>query len=693
MSLNKTALLPFILPLSALVVISISGCGGKSEEESRFPPADITEEVEQYYREKVSLPPDVVEGLERGTLSREEVDSRIAAGEFPNFFTFSTPEALPEDLDWEDGMNLPEIGSTRAKKGGTRFGRIQDFPRTLRIVGPDSNGSFRPYILDDTTMAFAHRHPNVTDIGEHGHHHFPGLAESWAVDSENKTVYVRIKPEARWSDGVPITVDDVFFMFFFYQSKYINAPWYNNWYERSYTSVTRYDDHTFSVTIPEAKPDMNSRVLSLRPIPRHFYKELGDDFVERYQWRFQPTSGPYVIKDENIQRGRSIRLTRNPDWWARDNKFWKNRFNYDAIHLSVVRDTEKAFQLFLKGELDGFSMNLAEYNYEKLPDDHPLVEKGYIAKYTFYNQRPRPTFGFWINQAKPLLQDRNIRVGIHHATNWQKVIDQYFRGDYIRMRTSADGYEAFTHPTLKPRGYDVEKALDYFARAGFKNRGEDGILRNDEGQRLSVTVTTGYESLQDLLLIIKEEALNAGIDMRIEVLDGTAAWKKAQEKKHDIIFSAFGVSPEMYPRYWETYHSVNAYDRPFLPDGSVNPDRELKTQTNNLVSIANPELDELIEAYRASEDAEAMMELAHAMEEILYDNASFVPGFVMPFFRWAAWRWIRYPEDGNVKIAGDSGEYFLAWIDSGIREQVEEARKEGQALPPIRKVFDQYSEQ
>ena len=177
----------------------------------------------------------------------------------------------------------------------------------------------------------------------------------------------------------------------------------------------------------------------------------------------------------------------------------------------------------------------------------------------------------------------------------------------------------------------------------------------------------------------------------MEILDGTTTWKKAQEKKHDILFSAFGVGAEMYPRYWETYHSVNAFDEPFLPDGSPNPDRSLKTQTNNLVSMANLEMDEKIEAYRASESADEMIRLAYEMEEILYENASFVPGFVMPFYRWAAWRWLQYPEEGNVKIAGGPGEYFLGWIDEEFKDQVEKAQRSGETFKPIIEVYDQFN--
>jgi microcin C transport system substrate-binding protein len=239
----------------------------------------------------------------------------------------------------------------------------------------------------------------------------------------------------------------------------------------------------------------------------------------------------------------------------------------------------------------------------------------------------------------------------------------------------------------------VEKALDAFAKAGFTERGSDGILVNEAGQRLSFTLTTGYDNLRDVLTILREQAAKAGLEFRLEVLDGTAAWKKVQEKQHDIALTAFSVSPEMYPRYWETYHSVNAWDRPFLPDGSVNPERKPKTQTNNLQSIALPELDARIEAYRASEDVAEMKRLAFEMEKILYEDASFSPGFVMPFYRTGYWRWIRWPEDFNVKLSSTVDEYFLGWIDQDLKKEVLEARKSGKTFPPKVEVHDQYRDE
>jgi microcin C transport system substrate-binding protein len=678
--------------MPALFLLLLAGCGDAGADIDLPDGAiDNTAEVEQYYRTKVSLPPEVQEALERGDVTQEEIDRRSAAGEFPHFFRLAGPADVPDDLEWLDGMDLPDIGSPEAKKGGIWFHHIADFPRTLRTAGPDANGSFRKYILDDTSVGYAQRHPNRTEIGPHGHHYYPGLAREWAIDRPSRTVYVRLDPEARWSDGEPVTTDDVLFAFFYFQSKYIRAPWYNNFFHRNFTEVARYDEHTFSMTVPEAKPDLASKVLELRPMPRHFFREMGDDYVERYQWRFVPTTGPYEVRPEDVKKGRSMTLTRVDNWWADNKKFWRNRFNPERVHFVVIRDKAKAFETFKKGELDIMGrLREPENWYDRLADDDPLVTQGLIQKHQFYNDTARPTWGLYVNVAQPLLDNRDVRQGLQYATNWDLVIEKYFRGDYERMRTNSDGYGEFTHPTMQARPFSVEQALAAFARAGFTKRGNDGILVDDQGRRLSFTLSTGYESLRDILTILREEAANAGLEFRLEVLDSTAAWKKVQEKKHDVHFVAINVSAEMYPRYWEMFHSVNAYDRPFLTDGSVNPERKLKPQTNNLFSIADPELDELIERYRASEDANEMMELAHGMEEILYDEAVFIPGFVMPFLRVASWRWVHWPDDFNVKLASDFEEMWVHWLDPEEKKETLAAKRSGKPFPPTVKIYDQH---
>jgi microcin C transport system substrate-binding protein len=635
-----------------LAALLVACGGGAGEQEAR----DNTQEVMDYY------------------------------AEYPDFFRFRTLGDLPADLVWENGMDLPDLGSPDAKKGGTQYGSVQDFPRTLRFVGPDSNGSFRPWILDDVTLGLAGLHPDVDDAV------YPQLAQEWAIDHESGTVYARLDPAARWSTGEPVTVDDYLFMFYFYQSEHIVSPWYNNYYGIgiTYSNITKYDDHTLSFTLNDNRPDLRDRVLALRPVPQHFFRDLGEDFVERYQWSFVPTTGPYVIRDQDVQRGRSITLTRLEDWWAKDHKYFRNRYNVDRVVLNVIRDSNNVFEAFKRGDIDQFGLNLAEHWYEKLPDSDPDVANGYIHKSVFYNDRPRPTFGLWINTARPLLDDREVRLGINYATNWDLVISNFFRGDFSRMNTSSDGYGEFSHPDLRARPYDIDKALEHFANAGFTTRGRDGILVNAQGQRLAFTLSTGYEALRDILTILREEAARAGLEFRIEVLDSTAGWHKVQEKQHDIFFSAFGVGVEMFPRFWETYHSVNAYDQAFLPDGSVNPDRQIKVQTNNLESLASLEFDRMIERYDRSSDREEMIELAHRMTEYHHEHASFVPGYVQDFYRVGHWRWVRYPEFFNHRQSGAAAELHVHWLDTDLKEETLAARRAGRAFEPQIRVFDQF---
>jgi len=648
----------FSLLGSCLVVLLLVGCGDSAEkapQQSNEPARDITEEVNAYY----------------------------AAN--PDFFGFKTLDDLPPDLVWEDGSHLPDIGSPKAIKGGTQYGRLQDFPRTLRVIGPDSNGGFRTFLLDDVGMNLAKVHPDTMEL-------YPGLADAWSIDRENKTVYIKLDPRATYSDGVPITADDYLFMFWFHRSSYITAPWYNNYFSTKFTNITRYDDHLISITLPNAKPDMAANALGNRPVPRHHYKEIGEDFTERYQWVFEPTPGPYIVKPEDVRKGRSIALTRLDNWWAKDEKFYRNRFNVDRIQLSVIRDTAKVFEAFKRGDIDQFGLNLAEYWYEKLPDTDADVQAGYIKKAVYFNQRPRPPFGLWINTSQPLLDDRNLRLGIGHATNWDMVIAQFFRGDSTRLNTASSGFGPFSHPTIKGRPFDIKQAEQYFAAAGFNERGPDGILVNAEGQRLAFTLSTGYESMKDVLTILKQEAAKAGLEYRIEILDGTAGWKKVQEKKHELHFAAFGRFLEMYPRFWEHYHSDNAYDDAFLEDGSVNPERKLKTQTNNLEAFAVFEMDQLIEQYRAAEGREEMIALSHQIIELQHEYASFVSGFYQGFFRLGYWRWLHYPENFSHKHAAGSGELFVHWIDSAEKEETLAARKSGKTFEPSITVYDQWAE-
>ena len=98
----------------------------------------------------------------------------------------------------------------------------------------------------------------------------------------------------------------------------------------------------------------------------------------------------------------------------------------------------------------------------------------------------------------------------------------------------------------------------------------------------------------------------------------------------------------------------------------------------------------MIDAYRESDDKAEMIQLAHDMTQLHHDYASFSPGFYQPFYRVGHWRWIRYPDDFNVKHSRSAAEYWVHWIDSELKTETMEAQKNGTAFEPEINVYDQY---
>ncbi len=626
-----------------------------------------------------------------------DMEAELAAtiAEESDFYLRKDISELPADLVWQDGSEHPEFANPDAPKGGTLNYFLSDFPRTLRHLGPDATGGFRRYLLDYTQPMFLHPHPNIAGAV------YPGLAESWAEDHANKTIYYRIDPNARWSDGNPVTTADVEFTFYFMRSPHLRAPWYNDFYKTNFVSVTIYDDYIFALTHPVDKPDLAARFGNFVPYPRHAFQEFGTGWIERYQWRVMPSLGAYTLHEDDIDTGRSITLRRDKEWWGQNKRFWRGRFNPDRYRFDVIRDPDKQIEAFARGDIDMVRMDPPKHWYETLSEEHPEVAAGRILRYKFYNRIPRPDWGLWINTAKPRLDDVNIRVGLHYATNFDLVCEQYHRGDAVRLETGSDGYGWRMHPTIKARRFNPEKAREYFAKAGYDQSGPDGVLQNAAGERLAFTITSPYQNRRDLVAILKQEALKAGLEYNLQVMDSTTGFKILQEKNHEIGFVALARSVELYPRYWDMFHGNNAYVDAYLgPDGqpvgkysegTPNPDpQQIRVQTNNMTSSFVPEIDRLIEAYVEAETMDEIKSLAEQIEQKTFDHAAWVNGWAVPFNRGAYWRYVKWPEGFNPANARETDEFMVHWVDSDERDEIERARRTGATYPNELQVFDQF---
>ncbi len=570
---------------------------------------------------------------------------------FSFFGAVHATEKLPENLKWETNDTAPIFASPHAKKGGTYHSSLTSFPLTLRTVGPDSNGSFAG-VLRSIKMALLDLQPNTEEF-------LPSLATHWALGDDKKTVYFKLDKRARWSDGHPVTADDFVYKLEFMRSPHIVDPWSNNHYTENIDRIVKYDDHTISVSLTKVQPDILFRV-NQTPVPKHFYGKLSKDFVKKYNWKIVPNTGPYQI--DKIKKGKSITLKRQKNWWAKDLKYYKGRYNIDKISYIIVRDLNTSFEYFKKQRLESFSLILPDYWHEKAKNME-LYEKGYVKKiWAYTNDRESPG-GFWLNQDKEIFKDRNVRYAFAHAINMDKVLNGLLRGDYSRLHNYNTGYGAYTNPKIRARKFDIKKVEELMTASGWK-RGDDGIWEKGK-MRYSVRVTYSQDHHTTRLVLLKEEAKKAGIELRLQRLDGSAAFKSYIEKKHDVAW--MGWSTSFRPQYWGLFHSVNAH----------------KPQTNNITNTNDPELDKLIDVYRNSTETNERIELSHKIQEKIHEIGAYVPHYKVGYIRAAYWRWIQFPEvPGTKSSLLDPLGIGISWIDEDIKKETELAMKTGKTFKP-----------
>jgi microcin C transport system substrate-binding protein len=248
------------------------------------------------------------------------------------------------------------------------------------------------------------------------------------------------------------------------------------------------------------------------------------------------------------------------------------------------------------------------------------------------------------------------------------------RGDYERLTSYADGFGEYSNPNIEPYPFDLATADKYFSQAGFSKRGPDGI-RTDGKQRLSFSITYSQSAHTERLVVIKQEAKKAGLEIVLQLLDGASTYKNVIEKKHEIAFMGFGGG--INPQYWGSWHSDNAN----------------KPQTNNITNTNDPLMDELTTAYKFGTSTEQRQQLSRQILQLIHDNAAFIPMYKVPYVRHAYWKWMKLPEHNGTKRSqtlfgpfnSENGVHFgaISWIDIEEKQTTKDALSDGEVFEPV----------
>ena len=207
--------------------------------------------------------------------------SRLEIGDY---FQFKKKADLPEDLEWKNGSEQPEIGDPESKKGGAFRYFISSFPPTIRPFGPNSNNSFRGELYDNVEVALVELHPETGEI-------MPGVAKEWALSSDQKTVFFRLDPDAKYNDGVPVKAEDFMWWVYLRASDNVVTPWFKQYIREQWSQFTLYGDDLIAISLPEPKPKL-AYFASLPPSAPHFYKEYGPDYKGAINGECRPLPPP-----------------------------------------------------------------------------------------------------------------------------------------------------------------------------------------------------------------------------------------------------------------------------------------------------------------------------------------------------------------------------------------------------------------
>ncbi len=583
---------------------------------------------------------------------------------------------LPENIVWETNNDDPLIGSPEAIRGGTFNTWIGSYPLTFRLMGPNSNNAFAAWNWA-FTLAFGlvGRHPVTDDF-------FPLMATHWSVQEDQRTIYFRLDPDARFSDGEPITSDDYVFTWEMMRSEHIVDPYWNSYADQFYELVEAIDDHTLRIvgTRPSWRPLPDYG--GLWPTPSHAIA-LDEEWVDRTTNDFQIAVGPYVVSE--VQRGESVTFERIEDWWGDGKRYFIGQFNFDRVHLRVI-PVERTLDYLRRGELDLDMENTArtwneEYAFE-------AVRNGWVRRGRVFLDTPSGVYGLAMNVEAPVFQNEDFRKAMHHLFNFERLNDNLMFGEYFRQTSFFQGTE-FANPEVRPRPFDPVLAREYLERAGYRRpsnvrsgslfagvrnalrgliftRSDDAdVLVNERGEKARFTLLYGSAGLTRHLTVVQQEFRRAGVDMRLQLLEPGTAFERGLERKYEM--TLISRSTSYYPGVRQYLHS------------------EFKetTNNNNIWGFGTEEVDELIATYEESLDPEARIAAMHRIDEIVHEEAFYIPFWDAPYTRLVYWDYVQFPEfylprrNQTLNIT----DWMVYWIDPERKARLEEAMARGEAFP------------
>jgi microcin C transport system substrate-binding protein len=509
-------------------------------------------------------------------------------------YSFYGDLTYPEDYEHFDYVNpdAPKGGEIALSVVGT-FDSMHPYTRKGR-AGALSTVMYESLLGDGTGGASA-----PADVyGES----YCLLCERIEYPETKDWVIFFMRPEARFSDGTPVTAHDIAFSHNLLLDEGLKS--YADAVRKRIPKVEVIDDHTIKFYFTEgiSRRSLIDQVGFVPAWSKKWYEETGAGLDES-RLEISPGSGPYMV--DSVDVNRRIVYKRNPDYWGKDLPFNVGRNNFDTIRIEYFGDDTAAFEAFKAGEYtfrsEGDSKKWAT-GY-----DFPKTRDGQVVTKELPDGSPPTPSGIVFNLGRETLQDRRVRQALALAFNfeWTNESLQYglfkqrasFTQDTPLMAKGLpEGDErAFleslgdlvpaammSEPALVPHTSNAERLLDRRnARTAMRLLddagwavGDDGVRRNAAGETLSLNFLFNSATSPTLSAVMENYVANVktlGIDITFEKVDSAQYTTRERDRDYDLVFDSYGAFLGTGTGLMQRYGSEAAAFSLFNPAGLASP--------------------------------------------------------------------------------------------------------------------------
>lgn len=485
----------------------------------------------------------------------------------------------------------------------------------------------------------------LTDKAADDFHTIPGLAESWTASNGGKTYTYKLRSDLKWSDGVPLTSEDVVYTI----NRSRKEAWLN--YSPTVDNIVATAPDPTTVKIVSSVPDPKLPTMDVYILPKHIWEKFDDKAVTKPipVESLGVGSGPYTLV--SAKRGQSWTMKRNPNYWGDP--------AVDEIVFRLFNNADAMVAALKTGEIDA-AFQVPSEAFESLKSEKNIValegEQGGFDEISVNGGRPEDQRVEGIGNGNPVLWLPDVRRAIAHSIDPKVLIDRVYNGLARPLSTispSADPKWIPEIPESEQFTFDLDKARALLDGAGVKDTNGDGI-REYQGKNVNLDyyILSDSQVAPGVAEFVRDWLKQVGIGTTLKVVASSKLTEIIGKGDYDLF--QWGWTPYVDPDPMLSYFRCN----------QLSKDPEDPTNYYNDANWCSPEYDALYKAQNVELDQAKRIDIVHRMLKLFYESASYNVIASSPDLQ--AYRsdkfegWVRQPADiGPVMFSNSSPSYVL----------------------------------